>query len=214
MAIRNTMTRLLGAFAVLAALSVATPPARAADKGPAPAAAEAFIVDLSERGVAIWRDSTITQDEREEKFRDLLHEGFAVDYIARLVLGRHARSATREQLSEYMRLFPSYTVNSFANRMGDYGNERVELNGTIAAGERDIFVRTRLVRPGGEPVSADWRLRDFEGTLKIVDVKVEGVSMAITQREEFSSIVGKSGIEGLLAEIRSKADVQTARATD
>lgn len=214
MAIRETMTRFLAAFAALAVTVGATLPARAADEAPAAAAAEAFIEDLSERGVTIWRDSTITQEEREEKFRDLLHEGFAVNYIARLVLGRHARSATREQLGEYMRLFPSYTVNSFANRMGDYGNERVEVNGTVAAGERDIFVRTRLVRPGGEPVFADWRLRDFDGTLKIVDVKVEGVSMAITQREEFSSIVAKSGIEGLLAEIRSKADVQTARAAE
>lgn len=214
MSIRNIVTRLLAGFAVIAAMLGAALPAQAEGEAPDPAAAREFIRDLSDRGVTIWRDPTITQEEREAKFRVLLHEGFAVDYIARLVLGRHARTASREQLSEYMRLFPSYTVNSFANRMGDYGNEQVEVNGTVDAGDRDIFVRTRLLRPGGEPVFADWRLRSFDEGLKIVDVKVEGVSMALTQREEFSSIVAKSGIEGLLQEIRSKADVQTARAAE
>ncbi len=178
-----------------------TPPPAAQD----PEGAKAFITQLSDEAMAVWRDPTLTEAEREKKFRDLLYEGFDVRFLARLSLGRHAREMKREQFREYMKLFPDYIVNKFSKRIGDYTNQKIRILDTAPAGTRDIFVRTELVRPGGDPIAADWRVRRKKEGFRIVDVKVEGISMAITQRDEFSSLIEKSGIDGLLADLRKGA---------
>ncbi|GIX17581.1 MAG: toluene tolerance protein [Rhodothalassiaceae bacterium] len=170
-----------------------------------PEGAKAFITDLADRAMAIWRDPTRTQLEREKGFRDLLFEGFDVDFLAKISLGRFARQMTREQYDEYMRLFPDYVVNKFANRIGEYSNQTIEIGEAVPAGTRDVFVRTTLVRPGAEPLAADWRVRKTKDGFRIVDVKVEGISMVISQRDEFAALIEKSGIEGLLEELRKGA---------
>ncbi|GER07025.1 toluene tolerance protein [Iodidimonas muriae] len=174
-----------------------------------PKAAEEFINKLSNDAVAVWSDASRTEAEREEAFRDLLYEGFDVDFIAKLVLGRHMRTASKEQLREYQELFPAYIVNNFARRIGNYGDEKLEVEGTTPAGSRDLFVRSKIVRPGGEPISADWRMRSVNGKLQIVDIKVEGISLAVTQRDEFSSIIERKGFDGLLDTLRKGALIST-----
>lgn len=210
---------LLAAF-FLQAYLLAVAPGRAAaqDNAPLTAAqdpdgAKVFIQQLSDEAMDVWRDPTLTEAEREKKFRDLLYEGFDVNFLARLSLGRHAREMKREQLREYMKLFPDYIVNKFSKRIGDYTNQQVRILDTAPAGTRDLFVRTELVRPGADPIAADWRVRRKKNGFRIVDVKVEGISMAITQRDEFSSLIEQSGIDGLLAELRKgAAEVELADA--
>ncbi|GAK33780.1 toluene tolerance protein [Iodidimonas nitroreducens] len=175
-----------------------------------PEGAKDFIAQLSDDAVKVWADPTKTEAERQAAFRQLLHEGFDVDFISKLVLGRYMRTASDAQLQEYQKLFPDFIVNSFAGRIGDYGNEKLVVDGTTEAGPRDIFVRSKIVRPGGEPLSADWRLRKKDDKFQIVDIKVEGISMAITQRDEFSSLIQREGFDRLLETLRKGANAASA----
>lgn len=198
--------RRLALFAALVLLLVPSAIARGQESAAQdPEGAKAFITDLADRAMAIWRDPTRTQLEREKGFRDLLFEGFDVEFLAKISLGRFVRQMTREQYDEYMRLFPDYVVNKFANRIGEYSNQTIEIGEAVPAGTRDVFIRTTLVRPGAEPLAADWRVRKTKDGFRIVDVKVEGISMVISQRDEFAALIEKSGIEGLLAELRKGA---------
>ncbi len=170
-----------------------------------PEGAKAFMADLADRAMKIWQDPTRTQLEREKGFRDLLYEGFDVQFLARISLGRFVRQMSRDQFAEYMRLFPDYIVNKFTNRIGEYTNQKIEIGEVVPAGRRDVYVRTTLLRPGTEPLAADWRVRKTKDGFRIVDVKVEGISMVISQRDEFAALIEKSGIDGLLAELRKGA---------
>ncbi|MFQ5346399.1 MAG: phospholipid-binding protein MlaC [Rhodothalassiaceae bacterium] len=212
------LRRLFGLAALLLAfLSGLVAPAAGQEASEDPEAAKAFISKLADEAMAIWRDPTITFEQREQNFRDILQRDFAIDFLARLSLGRYLRTATKEQLKEYFELFPVYVVDKFARRLGDYNNQTIEIGGTAPAGSRDIFVRTTLIRPGGEPIAADWRVRKIGDGFKIVDVKVEGISMAITQRDEFASIIAREGFDGLLDVLRKGGgaeDAGTAAATN
>lgn len=195
------MTAVLAVFVI----GVFMTGAQAQEAAEDPDGATAFIDTLSNDAVAVWSDSTKTEAERQKEFRDLLHEGFDVNFIAKLVLGRHMRTASSDQLREYQRLFPSYIINSFARRIGDYGNEKLVILGTAPAGKRDLFVRSHIVRPRGEPITADWRIRKVDDKFQIVDIKVEGISLAVTQRDEFASIIERRGFDGLLKVLRDGA---------
>lgn len=167
-------------------------------------AAARFIEDLADRAIGVLQRTDGTLEEREAEFRAIMAESFDLEFIGRFVLGRHWRKATPEQREEYQALFADWVLKSYSRRLGGYSGETFEVTGTRDVGERDILVHTRINRPSGPPIKADWRIRDHDGRFRIIDVMVEGVSMAVTQRSEFNAVTTKQGIDGLLNILRAR----------
>jgi phospholipid transport system substrate-binding protein len=170
-----------------------------------PKAAEAMIKSLSDKAFAVLRDKSLTQPQREERFRTLLREGFELNFIGTSVLGLHRRTATPAQLAAFNQTFPDYVIRIYANRLTDYGNTNLKILGSQPVGTRgDIVVRSQVV--GGsvtQPVQADWRLRAFPQGTRIIDLSIAGVSMALTQRDEFNARIQAKGLDGLIAELKT-----------
>jgi phospholipid transport system substrate-binding protein len=72
------------------------------------------------------------------------------------------------------------------------------------AGKSDIVVRSRIHPPAGAPLDVEWRLRSRNGGMFIIDLVVEGISLLITQRSEFGSVLERVGIDGLISELQSR----------
>ena len=159
--------------------------------------ASQFIRQLAEQALQVMRSTQTPLDAREAQFRALLSQGFDLDFISRFVLGRNWQSATAEQRTTYQQLYSEYVLKVYSSRFGGYSGESFNVVSERAAGQQDVMVQTRIDRPGGGPIQAEWRVR-VSGQPKIIDVMVEGVSMAATQRSEFATIVKNSGVEGLI----------------
>jgi phospholipid transport system substrate-binding protein len=151
--------------------------------------------------------------QREQVFRRLLSEGFALDLIGRFAMGRYWRTATPVQRSDYSTLFSVYILKTYSKRLGGYAGETLSVTGTREAGKQDVLVQTKISRPSGPPLEAGWRVRDIKGTLKIVDIMVEGISMALTQRQEFAAVISQRGVNGLIVALRARADEMSATAS-
>ncbi|MBK5920585.1 hypothetical protein CCR80_05960 [Rhodothalassium salexigens] len=204
---RIVLTFLLGLSLITASLA----PASAQSAAEEPENAKQFLSALADNAFSVWQDPSLTEAEREKKFQSLLLEGFHVDYIARLVLGRYTRQASDEQFRRYLDVFPQYTVEVISNRLGEYGNEKVTINETAPAGPRgDLYIRSTIVRPDAEDVLADWRVRKVGDEFKIIDVKLEGISMVRTQREDFQQKISQDGIDGLIDYLSDQAGVTEA----
>ena len=132
--------------------------------------------------------------------------------MGRFVLGRYWRAATADQKSDYLTLYGEYLLQTYTARLGGYTDDSFTVTGARQASEKDIVVSTRLVRPSGLEIAADWRVRVFDGKFRIIDVMVEGISMAVTQRSEFAAVVRRDGIEGLLAILRARTTKFSATA--
>jgi phospholipid transport system substrate-binding protein len=197
----------LTCIALLAVSSRVAPSAFAqtADSG-----AGAFIQKLGNEAIASFSDKSTPKEQMLARFRGLLNEGFDVPYIGRWVLGRYWNQATPQQQNEYLQLFEKMIIDTYANRFLEYSGETFRIVGVRPEGETDSIVTTQIVRPNGPPVNVDWRVRKRGGGFKIIDVAVEGVSMGVTQRQEFASVIQQNGgkIEGLIQALRQK----TARA--
>ena len=172
-----------------------------------PEGALIFIENLSNSALSALDDMSITQDERDRTFRDLLRDGFDLNYIGKLTLGRHWRSASAAQKQEFERVFPEYVLRIYSNRLRERGDETFEVINSVPAGKKDIYIRSEIIRPDGPPVAADWRVRYKNESFKVVDLKIEGISMVLTQRDEFSSRINKDGFDALLEEIRVKSHI-------
>jgi phospholipid transport system substrate-binding protein len=166
--------------------------------------AKAFIESLAKRAIGVLQRKDGTLEEREAEFRKILSQDFDLAFIGRFVLGRNWRKATPEQQAEYQALFAEWILKSYSRRLGGYSGETFQTVDARAIDKTDILVQTRINRPSGPPILADWRVRESDGTFQIIDIMVEGVSMAVTQRSEFNSVVTRDGIDGLLNVLRAR----------
>ena len=146
-------------------------------------------------------------EQRTQRFRQLLNDNFAVGTIARWVLGRHWKKASKNERAEYMKLFEELLIVTYVGRFSSYSGETLTIDKSIPNGKSDVIVFSSIVRDKSQPpLHVDWRVRYRKSTLKIVDVIVEGVSMGQTQRSEFASVIRQNGgkVEGLLAVLRER----------
>jgi phospholipid transport system substrate-binding protein len=144
--------------------------------------------------------------ERRSQFAQLFNEDFDTLGIARFVGGRYWRTASQEDQQEFLSLFDDYVVLVYTARLGDFGGGTFTIRGSRSDGDGAI-VSTAVSSPGSaSPLQIDWRLVAHNGAYKIIDIIVEGVSMSVTQRSEFASVVQRNGgqLHSLIALMREK----------
>ena len=174
---------------------------------PAAAAADpaAMISSLGSQALEVLGKGT-SPSERVARFRELLREDFDVPGIGRFVLGRYWNTATEEQRAEFIKLFEEYIAIAYATRLAEYTGEKFKVTGSRPDSDGAI-VSSQIIRPAGaQPVKVDWRLTGRSGAYKISDVSVDGISMAVTQRSEFASVIQHNGgqVQGLIAMLRER----------
>ena len=194
-------------------LSVGGSPSALAALSPAEQDAVAFVQRLGDQAIQALGASELSLEEREKQVRVLLREGFDFAFIGRFVLGRHWRTMTPEQRGDYLQLFSAFVLKVYSSRLGGYAGETFKVTGTRPAGKQDILVRTEIIRPSGPPLDCEWRIRVIDGRQRIIDVMVAGISMAITQSSEFSSVISTNGYDGLLHALRARAMKMPATAS-
>ncbi len=158
-----------------------------------PSRAIGFVDALGKDAVAVMATHGLNKSQRVERFRTMLRANFDIPTIARFVLGRYWNVATPEQQQEYFQLFEEMVVRTYADRFDSYSGETFHITSSRPEGEHDAFVVSEIHRPNGPPVHVEWRVRERDRRLGIIDVVVEGVSMSVTQRQEFSSVIQSKG---------------------
>ncbi|RCK03853.1 organic solvent ABC transporter [Thalassospira xianhensis MCCC 1A02616] len=163
------------------------------------------IKTLASEAIVGLTDQSLSNDTRRQNFVALMDRYFAMDVISRFVLGRYWRSISEEELSEFADLLQDYLALNYASQFKDFNGEQFVV-GDEKQQNKDTFVNSQFVRPDGPPVSIVWRLREFGDEYKIIDVTVEGLSMGITQRDEFTAVIQQNGgeVSALTENLRAK----------
>lgn len=173
--------------------------------------ANVFMSELWTRAVEVL-DKKAPLTERLTRFRQLFQADFDGPGIARFVLGRYWRTASEQEQQEYMKLFEDYVIFVYGTRLSHFNGETFKVRGS-RTDESGTVVSTDIISPSGEPpIKVDWRLVADRGAFKINDVIIEGISMMMTQRSEFASIIQRHGgqVGGLLALMREKTNTASA----
>ena len=189
-------------FAILALLlcvGAAAAPTRAV----AQADAVAFINQLGVQAIQVLGPS-VQSAARVQRFRELLAGNFDIPGISRFVLGRYWRVATPEQQTQFTGLLQEYLAQAYAGRLAQYAGEKFDaLNAQQANGETVVF--SEITRTDGRKIRVEWHLIN-SGGWKITDAYVAGVSMAVTERDEFGAVIQQGGgqVQYLIDRLRQK----------
>ncbi|MBH89754.1 MAG: toluene tolerance protein [Magnetovibrio sp.] len=195
---------LMSAIGLIFTLAVQASPLNAEMSGEK---AEAFISGLADQAIEAMTMPDVSKSDRIKRFKVLLNENFAIKTIARYVIGRYWKRATKVQKEEYLSLFQEMLATTYVNRFAEYAGENLKVIKSTVSSDKDAIVHSQIVRDGTQPVNVDWQVRSKDNVIfKIVDIKVEGVSLGKTQKSEFSSVIRQNGgkVEGLLAVLRKR----------
>jgi len=187
----SLLRRPLFLLVLVASLGLAAATGRAAANTEA---ATTFVSDLLSKALQSLADKSLTDEQREKQFRTMLDTKFDMPRISRFVLGRYWTTASEQERQNFQKLFEDYVVRAYSARFSQYSGEQVKVTGARPESDTVTLVTSQIIRPNGAPpAKIDWRVRKQDNDLKVVDIDVEGVSMLVTQREEFGSVIQRSG---------------------
>ena len=187
--------RTLKAVAVAAALLVgcgfggsaahATKPSLAAD-------ARAFVERFTTEAQVLLTDAEIGDGERAAVFRGLLDSGFDFEVITRFILDEHWYRASEDERAAFQRVFADYLFTIYQGHLGGIEGVKLEVIAARPKGDNGARVASRVRNGMGAGLSVEWRLWQAEGSWRIVDLLVQGVSLVKAYREQFASLVDDS----------------------
>lgn len=201
---------MLAAVVIATALLVGPATVRAEASGSAQQARH-FITHMADDVIHSLTGKDLTAHERDVRFRRAMMHYFAIKKIARWVVGRAAWvHASGAQQHAFVKTFEDLMVEIYAHRFADYQGETLKVDDVITNDNGDILVRSRITRPNSnEPLHVDWRVRaEPGGTYQVIDIIIEGLSMAQKQREEFGSFLRQHdrSLEALIVELRRRIE--------
>jgi phospholipid transport system substrate-binding protein len=197
----NRLRRLLTAGAL--SLAIAGTSGTAAAVTPAASPSD-FVATVGQRVVEVLGAAEMESEQRSRHFRDIFVHALDLDTMGRRVLGRHWRNATPAQRDRYIELFRKYVINLYAAQLGGYRGETFTVVRQQQLRENESMVMAHLKRQTGQPLSMNFRVRQENSRLKIIDVTIAGVSLIVTKRSEFDAIVRREGLDGLMRRLDAK----------
>ena len=148
-------------------------------------------------------------DAHPEKIYELVDElvipRFDFISMSKWVLGKNWRKADEQQRSRFTDEFKTLLIRTYAKALLEYSEQEVRyLSEESSPKSNLVVVRTEIARPGSISVPINYRMHISDGSWKVVDVAVDGVSLVSTYRGEFTSHIRKNGIENLIAKLAER----------
>ncbi len=163
-------------------------------------AAQGMIERLGNEALNAIANTGLDAAAKKQVFKRLLTQNFDMSTIGRFAMGKYWRTATPQQQAEYQRLYEKMIIDVYTARFNKYSGQTFDVTGNRADESGDIVVSSKIKSADSAAVAVDWRVRPKGGAYRIIDVMVEGVSMAVTQRNDFGGVIQQGGgtIDALL----------------
>ena len=167
-----------------------------------------YVISTTEKAIKTLTDESIDPQEKEARFGKLFDENFDIPSISRFVLGKYWKSATTTQKKEFIVTFRNYIVKTYSSRFSEYTGEKLTLiNSENESNPKLFIVHTALNREDAPPIKVDWRVGLKKDRYVILDIIIEGISLAITQRSEFVSVIDQNdgNVDNLIKLLKEKS---------
>jgi len=167
--------------------------------------AEAFIVKLSNEAKTIVNNKTLDEQSRLKKIEELCTAYIDLDKLANYTLGDFKDKITATQKENFNKLFKQYFVKSISLKLNDFADQELKIKDSKKVSDFNIVVNSSIFsKKDGQELMVDWRIYFNGSSLKVLDLVVEGLSLARTQKEEFASILASKSFDELIKILQTK----------
>jgi len=168
----------------------------------------AYVIEITKNAINTLTDESIDQKKKETKFGELFDKNFDIPSISRFVLGKYWKQASLDQKKNFIKAFRNYVVKTYSSRFNEYSGEQLKLiNFENESNPKIFIVHTALEREDAPPIIVDWRIGKKKNNFVILDIIIEGISLAVTQRSEFVSVIelNEGSIDRLISILKEKS---------
>ncbi len=165
--------------------------------------AAAFIKAVSKQVLAI---QILENAGTAQSLRDLIRIRLDLDVTSQFVLGKFWRRASAEQRAEFKGLFAEYLINTYVSHLNHYRIGTLIVDASNRVAEHDFLVQTSIDRVT-DTANVLWRVRAWDNKYRIIDIQVDGISLVLTHRSEFASVIERGGFEKLLQMLRKRTSL-------
>jgi len=169
----------------------------------------AVVKQAVERVLEITADKSIDASMRRKRIRAVINDRFDFATMSQSVLSSNWQRATPAEKAQFVDYFSDYLESVYYDNIESYTNERIEYDAARIQGLRATVNTTIVTATKRIPVS--YRLRKHRDTWYAYDVIIENVSLINSYRRTFSAIVARSGMEGLLADVKQRVEAYKAK---
>ena len=150
----------------------------------------------------------ISDSDRVKRLRHLLVKYFDIPVVGKFVLGVHWRRTSKAQFKEFLKLYEIYVAHNYAGLFKKYKGETIDVLREQPSGGNTTLVFGRINQSSGPAIAMEMRIHKNNSGFKVLDLKIEGVSMPLTHRKQFSSVISRSrnGVQGLIVALRRATD--------
>jgi phospholipid transport system substrate-binding protein len=153
-----------------------------------------FINELVNDAIATLSDKNIPKIEKNKKIKVIALQNVDIEALGMYTLGSTRKSLDQATLAKYKNLFERYFLKSLTSRLNDYSSKKFEVFGSEQKSETYTMVNSKIAETSSQPeILIDWRVYTKDPAKPLIrDLIVEGLSLAKTQKEEFSSILNSN----------------------
>jgi phospholipid transport system substrate-binding protein len=150
--------------------------------------------------------STLSMAERYKQLEPVIEQIFAVPLVTRLAVGPEWTNFSPEQQKALITAYTRFTVANYAHNFHDFDGQRFELDDNVLTRGTDRIVRTQVIPAHDVPVNLVYRMREVDGTWKVIDVISDGVSQLALRRSDFAVALAAGGAPALIAHLDKSSD--------
>ena len=153
-----------------------------------------FITELIADATKTLSDKSISKADKAKKIESIALENVDIDAISKYTLGTIRNTLDQDTLKKYKELFKKYFLKSLTSRLSDYSEQKFEVLSVEQKTETTTIVTSRIVKSSTQPeLKVEWRIYTKNPMKPLIrDLRVEGLSIGRTQKEEFSSILSSN----------------------
>jgi len=173
-----------GLITAMALMFATTPAVRATTE------VESFVEQNINTGLSILNNTSLNNGARRDKFRAFILGLTDMKRIAMFTLGRYRRGAADKDLDAFVSAFTDYANAVYEQQLSKYKGQTMKVVNSTPHGSDDYIVNVQVPDThGGQPINAAFRVMTDTGKPLVIDVQVEGVWLAITQRDQFTGFL-------------------------
>lgn len=148
--------------------------------------------------------------DKEKNFHAIFTQALDLKKIARFTLGRFAKTASESEMRAFTEAFADNVVGTWTRRFDAYAGEKIVFKDARQENGKDVYVNSELLMTDGQnKIDIVWRVSVKNGKTALVDLIVEGVSMILSYRNEYTAILQQNG--GNISDLTEKLKNKTVK---
>ena len=155
---------------------------------------EKFISELVEDAISKLSNKKISDEEKSDYIEKVALENVDINALGLYTIGEIRKSAKKTDLEKYQIVFEKYFLKSLTSRLKEYSSNKFEIISADVKSSNYTIIKSKILGSENQPeIKIDWRVYTKDPAKPLIrDLIVEGLSLARTQKEEFSSILNSN----------------------